>query len=117
MSCSFTIETQGTCAVISLSGRMVGSEDLSAIIEQVEKEIGKGAINLICDCSNLEYCNSTGLNFFVRLLTKSRNKGGDCALVQLQPAVAKLFALSKLNEIFTSYDSVEHAKSGFNTVI
>ena len=117
MSCSFHIETQGTCAVVALSGRMVGSDDLSAIMEQIEKEIAKGAIYLVCDCTNLEYCNSTGLNFFVRLLTKSRNKGGDCALVQIQPAVAKLFSLSKLNEIFTSYDSVEDAKSGFNTVI
>ena len=117
MSLSFSIETQGSCAVISLLGRMVGSEDISAMIEQIESAISKGAIYMICDCSGLEYCNSTGLNFFVRLLTKSRNKGGDCALVQLQPAVAKLFTLSKLNEIFTRYDSVENAKSGFNTVI
>ena len=117
MSLSVTIETQDACAIILLSGRMVGSEDLAAIMQQVEAKINEGAFKLICDCSQLEYCNSTGLNFFVRLLTKSRNKGGDCVLVQLQPAVAKLFSLSKLNEIFTSYDSVEDAKSGFNTVI
>lgn len=117
MSLSVTIETQGSCGIISLSGRMVGSEDITSIMQQVEGKINEGAFKLICDCSQLEYCNSTGLNFFVRLLTKSRNKGGDCVLVQLQPAVAKLFSLSKLNEIFTSYDSVEDAKSGYNTMI
>ena|SRR6218665_852279 len=114
MSALFQLQTQGTCAVISLSGRMIGNDDIVQIMENVEKTIQAGNINVICDCANLEYCNSTGLNFFVRLLTKSRSKGGDCVLVNLQPGVEKLFNLSKLNEIFTSYDSVENALTSFN---
>lgn len=114
MSASFQLQTQGACAIISLSGRMVGSDDISAIMLQVEETINSGTHNIVCNCEGLEYCNSTGLNFFVRLLTKSRSKGGDCVLVNLQPGVAKLFNLSKLNEIFTSYGSVEEATAGFN---
>lgn len=114
MSALFDLKTQGSCAVISLSGRMIGSDDIASIMENVEKSIQAGSINVVCDCAELEYCNSTGLNFFVRLLTKSRSKGGDCVLVNLQPSVEKLFTLSKLNEIFTSYDSVENALTSFN---
>jgi anti-sigma B factor antagonist len=114
MSALFQLQTQGTCAVISLSGRMVGSDDIAEIMNNADSAIQSGSINVICDCSSLEYCNSTGLNFFVRLLTKSRSKGGDCVLVNLQPAVEKLFTLSKLNEIFTSYDSVDNALTSFN---
>ncbi len=114
MSATFQLQTQGSCVVILLSGRMVGSDDIAQIMEGVEKSIAAGNINVVCDCSDLEYCNSTGLNFFVRLLTKSRSKGGDCRLANLQPGVEKLFNLSKLNEIFTSYDSVENALTSFN---
>ena len=114
MSASFELQTQGTCAVISLSGRMIGNDDIALIMESVDKEIQAGKNHVICDCSKLEYCNSTGLNFFVRLLTKSRSKGGDCVLVSLQSGVEKLFNLSKLNEIFTSFDSVDNALTSFN---
>jgi anti-sigma B factor antagonist len=94
----------------------MSDENLSEIILQAERTIALGKKNWLCDLSELEYCNSTGLNLFVRLLTKSRNAGGDCALINLQPGVRKLFELSKLNEIFASYASIEEALARYNTV-
>jgi anti-sigma B factor antagonist len=94
----------------------MSDEHLSEIILQAERLIALGKKYWLCDLSELEYCNSTGLNLFVRLLTKSRNAGGDCALVNLQPGVRKLFELSKLNEIFTGYASLEEALERYNTV-
>jgi len=118
MSLSFNITTEGNCGILALSGRMIGNDSTVEAMESIEKLLNGGAItHIICDCSGLEYCNSTGLNFFVRLLTKSRNKGGDCGLTNLQPMVQKLFNLSKLNEIFTSFDSVDSAKSSYNTTV
>ncbi len=118
MSLSFNITTEGNCGILALSGRMIGSDATAEAMESVETLLNGGSVtHIICDCSGLEYCNSTGLNFFVRLLTLSRKKGGDCGLTQLQPTVQKLFNLSKLNEIFTSFDSVDSAKSSYNTTV
>ena len=105
-----------THAVLKLSGRILSDEGLAEILSQVETTITAGSKNWLCDLSELTYCNSTGLNLFVRILTKSRNAGGDCALASLQPGVQKLFELSKLNEIFTSYASVEEAVERYNTI-
>jgi len=94
----------------------MSDELIPEIIAQVEAQIALGKKNWLCDLSTLTYCNSTGLNLFIRILTKSRNAGGDCALINLQPGVRKLFELSKLNEIFTSYASLDEALERYNTI-
>jgi anti-sigma B factor antagonist len=94
----------------------MSDEHLPEIIQQVEKNSASGQKNWLCDLSKLTYCNSMGLNLFIRILTRSRTAGGDCVLVGLQPGVLRLFELSKLNEIFTSYASLEEALERYNTV-
>lgn len=108
------ITVSPSSAVLQLSGRILSDEGLAAILADVDKHIASGAKNWICNLKELSYCNSTGLNLFVRVLTKSRNAGGDCVLAEVQSGVAKLLELSKLNEIFTSYASVEEAVARFN---
>lgn len=115
MSLTFHVTTNNKVGVIQLSGRMISSDDTQEIVTAVQQHIDNGTFHWVCDCAALEYCNSTGLNFFVRTLTKSRNAGGDCALVNLQPGVEKLFQLSKLNEIFTNHQSVEDAVLNYNS--
>ena len=116
MQLTFNITVVPTHAVLKLSGRILSDEGLADILSQVETTIAAGSKNWLCDVSELTYCNSTGLNLFVRILTKSRSAGGDCSLVNLQPGVQKLFELSKLNEIFTSYASIEEAMERYNTI-
>lgn len=116
MAFTFEITSTPGCAVLALKGRIISDELIADIVQQVEKEVVAGQKNWICDASGLEYCNSLGLNLFIRVLTRSRNAGGDCAVVNLQPGVKKLFELSKLNQIFTAFDSVEDAKARYNTV-
>ena len=116
MEFTFHIEPTPACAVLKLTGRILSDEKLREITQKVDHYIVLGHKYWVCDLSELTYCNSTGLNLFVLILTKSRNAGGDCALVDLQPSVKKLFELSRLNEIFTSYTSTEEALARYNTI-
>ncbi|HLP55454.1 MAG TPA: STAS domain-containing protein [Fluviicola sp.] len=116
MQLTFDITVLPTHAVLKLSGRILSDEGLAEVLAKVETAIAAGSKNWLCDLGELSYCNSTGLNLFVRILTKSRSAGGDCALANLQPGVQKLFELSKLNEIFTSYASTQEATERYNTI-
>lgn len=116
MALSFEIVFAPECAVLSLKGRIMTDEHLQEIISQVESGIASSNTYWICDLSGLEYCNSTGLNLFIKTLTKARNAGGDCVVANLQPAVQKLFELSKLNQIFTAFGTLEEAKARPNTI-
>lgn len=116
MQLTFDITSTPVCGILRLSGRILSDEQMPEILTQIDAAIAAGTKNWLCDLSKLTYCNSMGLNLFIRLLTRARNSGGDCILSGLQPGVQKLFELSKLDEIFTSYASEEEALNRYNTI-
>ncbi len=116
MSARFEITKSPNFVLVKISGRMISDEGLSDALEQIEQLVSPDLKAVLCDCSKLEYCNSTGLNFFIRILTRSRKSGLDCVLLNLQPSVKKLFEISKLNEIFSCFNSTEEVEAKFNQV-
>jgi len=111
MAVKVDIREETDVLLIDISGRIISDEHLSETLGMAQGILDKKAFKaVICKCSKLEYINSSGLNFFVRLLTRSRNHNIDCLLVDLQPAVSKLFSISKLNEVFCILKTVEEAK-------
>lgn len=116
MQLTFDITSAPGYGILRLSGRILSDEKLPEVLTQVESAIANGSTYWLCDLSQLTYCNSTGLNLFIRVLTRARIAGGDCALCGLQETVRKLFELSKLNEIFTSYASLDEALNRYNTI-
>ena len=116
MSAQFEITKSSNFVLFKISGRIVSDEGLAAALGTIDKTLSSNLKAVLCDCSALEYCNSTGLNFFVRVLTRSRKIGLDCVLVNLQPSVKKLFEISKLNEIFSCFNSTDEVEAKFNKV-
>jgi anti-sigma B factor antagonist len=116
MSARFEITKSANFVLVKISGRIISDEGLSEALDQVEKALSAELKAVLCDCSALEYCNSTGLNFFVRVLTRSRKTGLDCILVNLQPTVKKLFEISRLNEVFSCFNSTDEVEAKFNKV-
>lgn len=114
MSARFEITKSANFVLVKISGRIISDEGLSDALTTIETLASADLKAVLCDCSRLEYCNSTGLNFFVRVLTRSRKAGLDCVLVNLQPTVKKLFEISKLNEIFSCFNSTEEVEAKFN---
>ena len=116
MSAQFEITKSSNFVLVKISGRIISDEGLAAALGTIDKTLSSNLKAVLCDCSALEYCNSTGLNFFVRVLTRSRKIGLDCVLVNLQPSVKKLFEISKLNEIFSCFNSTDEVEAKFNKV-
>ena len=114
MSVQFEITKSSNFVLVKISGRIISDEGLSNTLDSIEKLVSGDLKAVLCDCSNLEYCNSTGLNFFVRILTRSRKSGLDSVLLNLQPSVKKLFEISKLNEIFSCFSSMDEVEAKFN---
>lgn len=114
MAISVDITNDMHFLVVSISGRIITDEGLNSSLQTVEAELSAKKFKaIVCSCSKLEYANSTGLNFFIRLLTRARKQGIDCVLVDLQPVIARLFEVSKLNEIFSCFHSFEEVKTKF----
>ncbi|MFA7273837.1 MAG: STAS domain-containing protein [Crocinitomicaceae bacterium] len=107
------IKDQKSSLLFLLKGKLVNEEDATLLNQKVDHEIQAGRHQLIFDLSALEQCNSSGLNVLIRTLTKARTAQGDLILCSLNEALQKIFTITKINEIFSIYATLEDANKHF----
>ncbi|GAT71436.1 anti-anti-sigma regulatory factor-like protein [Planomonospora sphaerica] len=93
--------------------RAIGELDLAAapiLREQVERiwALPEVAV-LIMDLSELTFCDSTGLSVLVAALRRSRERGTRFLLAGVGGRLARILALTGLDEAFTRYPDVTTA--------
>ena len=62
----------------------------------------------------LEYINSSGFNNLLKILTNSRNIGGDTFLCNINSVIETLLITTKLNTIFKVENQIENLKDFIN---
>ncbi len=114
MGLTLKITEHKNVAIIDLIGQMISEEDSLLLQNKVEELISAGKNQLILNLKALKLINSSGINIFIKTLTKSRIHAGDVLLAEINGTVQKVFEISKLNEVFTIYSTVEIAEKHFN---
>ena len=114
MSIKHTLRNETEVVIITIQGRIVTDNDTVDLLKEIQLNIDENKKTFYFDLSQLEYITSSGLNFFVRILTRTRNVGAEVTLCGIQGNVEKLFAISKLNEIFTFRASLSDALNNVN---
>ena len=62
--------------------------------------IAEKSADIILDCTNLKYIDSTGLGVLVNALKKVKETEKSIRIVNLKPYIAKIFTLTGLDKIF-----------------
>jgi len=101
--------------LISLKGKVLEDGILKDLLKQVEKYLSKTNGKVILNLTNLDYINSTGINFFIKLLTKARVQGGDLVFYGITGSVKTIVHISKMDEVFTIVESYEDALEIFKS--
>ena len=114
MSIEFTKQIENDIAVIKLVGKIIENQDGDGLLDEVDECTANGTNNFILNLKRLDYINSSGLNTFISILTKSRNAGGDTILCGINEKVSKLFLITKLNTLFTIVDNEQEAQNVFS---
>lgn len=114
MAFDYEIDRNDNVLDVSLSGRIMTSEEGKELLEEIELQMNEGDI-IIASLKQLEYINSTGLNSLVNVLTKSRNSGGDFYIVEVSEKIKGLFIITKLNTVFNIMDSREEVVQSLQT--
>lgn len=114
MSFKYNITYQPNVVVFGISGRISQVDAVEPIILDLSKAIDMDNDFILFDVSKIEYINSSGLNFFIRALTRIRNAGKELILCGMNGIVEKLFIISKLNEIFTICPTIEEGLKKVN---
>lgn len=77
--------------------------------EPLEAAVGDGATRIVVDCSQLEFCDSTGLNVLLGVRLKAEEVGGGVHLAGMRPMVARVFEITGADMVFTVHDTLEAA--------
>jgi anti-sigma B factor antagonist len=94
-----------------IEGDLIGDEVGPKLVEVVSDAIEEGKKIVVIDLSGVRYISSSGIGLLITMLTKMRNVGGEVFLTSPSEHVKKLLIITKLNNIFTVFDSVEDFKN------
>lgn len=81
--------------------------------KQVNKIVAAGFVNIIFNCSNLNYVSSTGIGSFTAFLKLVKPKNGDIVLLNIQPKVYEVFQLLGFSQFFNIKETIEDAVNHF----
>lgn len=67
--------------------------------------------HVVIDLSNVEFCDSTGMNVLLAALKRARERGGSLSLAGPQSPVRRILEITGLDTVFEVYGTVEEALS------
>jgi len=99
--------------IISFAGKMLGEPADSKIFEaQLKDLIKSGSTQIIIDLHNVQRINSTGLAILITATTLCSQCGKDkVSLVGVNDFIQGALTLTRLNQFFEYYNSLEEAKN------
>lgn len=65
---------------------------------------GEGPAQIVVDMSDVEFCDSTGMNVLLGAHRRAREQGGDLELASPRPTIRKILQVTGLETVFTVLD-------------
>lgn len=110
---SVNIKESYNAAIIEVKGKLIGGPLSEEIGDKIHNLIDKGQKNVVVDLSGVDYISSSGLGILISGLTSMRKNGGDLKLAKISNKTEGLLSITKLNQIFEQFKTVEEAAKSF----
>ena len=98
------------CSILSFEGKLMSDADLADANELLNTLTNW---NGVLDLANLSYVNSSGIAFFVKVLTRARLNQGDVVVLNVNDQLTKIFELTKINQVFHMANTLMEVKAYF----
>jgi anti-sigma B factor antagonist len=103
----------GDVTVLDLDGRLVLDDGDTLLRDSVSELVRGGRLKIVVNLKRVTYIDSCGVGVLVAKLVSVRNRGGDLRLMHLSPRAQHVLEISKLSEVFESFDREEDALASF----
>lgn len=107
--------TDSKIVVVDLEGKIIDQTTSQDLVARVTSLLSAEKNLVIINLEKIEYINSNGLNSLISILTKTRTRGGEVVLCNINEKVEKLLLITKLNSVFNIENSVAEAKQKLTT--
>ena len=101
-------------AVLSLSGKMMGGPETTALHDHIRSLMGDGISKVVIDLGGVKWINSSGLGVLMAAMTTLKNADGQMKLANITEKVESLLMITQLMRIFETYDYVDRAVSAMS---
>lgn len=106
---TFQISEQSpTTVVLSLSTLLDPTEN-QIVLDEVVRRLTAGATFWVIDLQSMSYLSSTGLNFLISVLTRTRTLGGEVVIVGISEKIQQVLVLTRLMSMFVIRPDVSQA--------
>ena len=113
MSLKLNVREAGHVSIVDLSGKITIGEGDSLLREKVQALLDGGTKNILLNLESVSYMDSAGIGELVACYKRAREKGGTVKLLKPAGKVQDLLALTKLEEVFDSYQTEKDALVAF----
>jgi anti-sigma B factor antagonist len=103
----------GKVAVVDLAGKLVLGEGDVQLREQVLGLLDSDRRQILLNLRDVSYMDSAGLGELGALHRRARARSGDIKLLAPSPKVGNLLRLSRLDEIFDTFEDEQEAIASF----
>ena len=107
------VENVDNCIILYLNG-YIDTYNSQIFQKRVAKVVDAGFINLIFNCTSLNYVSSTGIGALTSFQKMVKPKGGDIVLFEIQSKVYEVFQLLGFSQFFNIKETQEEAIEFFN---
>ena len=98
-------------AVLTLSGKMMGGPETTAIHDHIKGLIRDGVKKVVIDLGEVKWMNSSGMGVLMACMTTLNNAEGRLVLARVSDKVNSLLMITQLIKVFETFETVERAVS------
>jgi anti-sigma B factor antagonist len=107
------VRQSGNVAVVDLSGKITIGEGDVLLRDRVHSLLEEGKKNILLNLEKVSYMDSAGIGELVACYKRAREKGGVVKLLRPSSKVQDLLQLTKLEEVFETFESEKEALASF----
>ena len=111
----FTETRRGDVEVFSLSGRVMGGEELEDLRRSLISALDKGQRFFIIDMGKVEWMNSLGLGLLIGFHVSVSKRAGRLALAKVE-SIRRVLTHTQLIEVLDTYESCNEAVESFHAM-
>jgi len=100
--------------IIDVDGKIVLGEGDVEIKKTVDNFLERGNKNFLLNLAKVPYLDSAGLGEIIRCFTSLRRSGGHFKLLSPNRRIVDLLTITKLLDVFDTYDSESAAVASFS---
>lgn len=104
---------EGDVAVLSISGKMMGGPETTALHDRVKSLITDGIHRVVIDLKGVKWMNSSGLGVLMACMSSLNQVNGKLKLSSVTEKVQSIMMITKLIQIFDTYEHAERAVAKF----